>query len=106
MDAIGYTKTLQVVAGIATALAIAACNLNPIAPEVTAAPSPTPAPEATVIPAPQGCRLAWNDEFDEDGFPNPARWFYDQAPNNWNLGTTALLYQPAQGECPRRRRAA
>lgn len=103
MNAIGYTKTLQVVSGIAAALAIAACNLNPIAPEVTAVPSPaeteavlstiesrptaTPAPEATTIPAQLGCRLVWNDEFDEDGFPNPAKWFYDQAPNNWNLGT-------------------
>ncbi len=41
-----------------------------------------PAP-ASAQPAPEGYALVWQDEFDRDGLPDPARWSYDVGGHGW-----------------------
>src|SRR5687768_15407255 len=36
------------------------------------------APAARTLPAPSGYTLAWSDEFDRDGAPDPATWGYEE----------------------------
>lgn len=60
----------------------------PVVTEGLATPLPppaTPEPDA-IVREREGCELVWNDEFGEDGFPNPSKWRYDVAPNDWDLG--------------------
>jgi len=40
--------------------------------------------------APDGWKLVWNDEFDRDGLPDPARWSYDVGGDGW--GNHELQY--------------
>lgn len=46
------------------------------APVVSAPPLPPP-PQSTDTVTPDGWRLVWQDEFDTDGLPDPAKWAYD-----------------------------
>lgn len=39
------------------------------------------AADAPAMAVPEGYRLVWSDEFDQDGLPDPARWAYDTAMN-------------------------
>lgn len=45
--------------------------------------------------SPEGYRLVWNDEFDVDGLPDPARWTYDVARNRDGWYNNELQYYSA-----------
>lgn len=40
-------------------------------------------PGTPVIDVPDGWKLVWNDEFDRDGLPDPAKWGYDTGDHGW-----------------------
>lgn len=51
----------------------------------------TPPGDQTVAPA--GWKMAWNDEFNEAGLPDPSRWSYDVGGDGW--GNRELQYYTA-----------
>jgi beta-glucanase (GH16 family) len=53
----------------------------PPPPAPAPAPGPAPAPAANPPQVPAGYRLAWADEFDTPGLPDPTRWAYDTERN-------------------------
>ncbi|MDE0671610.1 MAG: family 16 glycosylhydrolase [Caldilineaceae bacterium] len=65
-----------------------------VLPAVAAPALPdTPTPEPTpTVPVAQDvpCPLVWSDEFEEDGLPDSAKWWFDQRPNRWY--SDALTY--------------
>jgi beta-glucanase (GH16 family) len=63
------------------------------APTPTPAPTPSPPPQVEPAPpAPTGYVLAWADEFDVDGLPDPARWDYDTDRNALGWFNNELQY--------------
>ncbi|MBB3222332.1 glycoside hydrolase family 16 protein [Pseudoduganella umbonata] len=56
-------------------------------PVLLAIPGPAPA-----MGAPAGWQLAWADEFDVDGLPDPAKWAYDTAANRTGWYNRELQY--------------
>ena len=69
----------------------------PTAPGPGPAPAPAPDPGAPANPAavPANYRLAWSDEFDIDGLPDPARWAYDTERNRLGWYNSELQYDAA-----------
>ena len=69
----------------------------PTAPGPGPAPAPAPDPGAPANPAavPANYRLAWSDEFDIDGLPDPARWAYDTERNRLGWYNNELQYYAA-----------
>ncbi len=60
---------------------------------VPAAPVASPAiVVAPVFAAPAGYTLVWNDEFDVDGLPDPAKWDYDTDRNQAGWYNSELQY--------------
>ena len=57
-------------------------------------PAPAPDPGTTPNPAavPANYRLAWSDEFDIDGLPDPTRWAYDTERNRLGWYNNELQY--------------
>src|SRR5690349_7942 len=53
-----------------------------------------PAAQAQETPGgkPAGWQLAWADEFDMDGLPDPAKWAYDTAANRTGWYNNELQY--------------
>ncbi|MYA04345.1 MAG: family 16 glycosylhydrolase [Caldilineaceae bacterium SB0664_bin_22] len=71
-----------------------------VLPAVAAPPlpdTPTPEPPATV-PVAQDvpCPLVWSDEFEEDGLPDAAKWWFDERQNRWY--PDALFFTTAHRE--------
>ena len=64
------------------------------APVPTPAPAPAPAPTpSNGVPA--GYTLAWSDEFDNPGLPDPAKWDYDIERNRLGWFNNELQYYSA-----------
>jgi len=71
-----------------------------VLPAVVAPPLPdTPTPEPTpTVPVAQDvpCPLVWSDEFEEDGLPDSAKWWFDERQNRWYPDT--LFFTTAHRE--------
>ena len=55
---------------------------------------PKPAPEMVV---PDGYALEWNDEFDVDGKPNSAEWWYETGGGGWGNNEEQVYVAGSQG---------
>lgn len=78
---------------ILTVLALAAVTTSSHAQD---APAPqTLAPQTQAPQAPAGYQLAWADEFERDGAPDPALWRYDTHANRAGWYNNELQYYAA-----------
>jgi len=48
--------------------------------------------EKKEIPASEGYKLVWHDEFDYEGLPDPAKWSYDTEGNDYGWGNNELQF--------------
>jgi len=67
-----------VAAALAAALLAGCAMTAPTAPPPISPPTSPPTPR---LAPPPGYALAWSDEFDRDGPPDPAKWVHDTARN-------------------------
>jgi beta-glucanase (GH16 family) len=93
-------STLPALAVLLTALVVQGCGGGGSSPPVAAAPPPAPTgPGAASISEsggmPAGYHLAWADEFDVDGLPDPGRWNYDTDRNFPGWYNNELQYYAA-----------
>ncbi len=54
--------------------------------DVVSTPSESTATPRVIRKGPQraGCELVWNDEFEQDGLPDPSIWYYELVGPGWN----------------------
>lgn len=83
-------STVIVGALLALTAGASLANLSP----VVTAPDPTTPDAAIQEPGgvPAGWKLAWADEFDKDGLPDPAKWAYDTGRNKNGWANEELQY--------------
>ena len=82
-----FLQACRLVLAVATAAVVlptqAADTEQPAAPVATSLPT---------LAVPEGYRLAWSDEFETPGLPDPAHWSYDTERNRAGWYNTELQY--------------